>query len=627
MNSHTTKPGTQQLLFGSVVALFFVSYLAAAELGKLLSFPNQLATLWPPSGIYLAALLMAPRRTWPVFMAAAWGAALIFNVLWHEKSILLHTCFWFANTLEAVLGAAYLRRLAGPQQQFTLSRLPNVLGFACAGAIVPSALGACIATAGMHAAYETPFWSVWRVWWTAGGLGNLIVAPIFLSLADPLLRLPRRKWDVAEAFIAGAALIGLASWSLRVSGLTTAYAVFPVLLWIALRFELRGIAIANFLLAVITLWQSARLGLPFSSNESLGDRVLMIQTFLGVTAITSLTIAATLAERRRAWDDSQASEVRYRHLFENMSDLMIVLGTDGRIQYANNAWKSALGYDNQDLVTLALKDFVSPDDRLACEQLLQGFLSGKTTDRIELRWLTRAGQTIYVEGTCDLRTENGLPKQIYSILRDVTERKVSEQQNADYQRQLESTNAKLRSLSITDALTHLYNRRFFQQKLEEEFDRVRRYGSPLSLLLLDVDHFKSFNDTFGHLAGDRVLCRVGELLMETVRANDIVARYGGEEFAALLPMTDLESACRLAERIRRAIEAGPWYGKPITVSIGVASVTNDQTNALELIHLADEALYSSKQTGRNRVTGMDSRRQTILALDWATHVENLSTTR
>jgi diguanylate cyclase (GGDEF)-like protein len=161
-------------------------------------------------------------------------------------------------------------------------------------------------------------------------------------------------------------------------------------------------------------------------------------------------------------------------------------------------------------------------------------------------------------------------------------------------------------LSITDGLTGIYNYRFFRQRLEEEVSRSKRYGSTLGLLILDIDHFKVFNDRFGHLQGDEILKIVAAILRANTRDVDAVARYGGEEFAVLLSEVDLEEAIVYAERIRVAVE-GSLLNLPdgsregVTVSLGVAVCTEALLDEKEFIRRADEALYRAKDLGRNKV--------------------------
>jgi len=168
-------------------------------------------------------------------------------------------------------------------------------------------------------------------------------------------------------------------------------------------------------------------------------------------------------------------------------------------------------------------------------------------------------------------------------------------------------NAKLYEMAITDGMTKLFIHRYFQNRLEEEFKRAERYKRDLSLIMIDLDHFKNFNDKYGHLLGDEVLIQTAEIIRNNCRASDIPSRYGGEEFAIILPETDMEDAITFAERIREKVEKLEiiYQDKIIhyTLSAGVSSYKNNKPeDAINLLGMADIALYVSKEKGRNRVT-------------------------
>ena len=172
--------------------------------------------------------------------------------------------------------------------------------------------------------------------------------------------------------------------------------------------------------------------------------------------------------------------------------------------------------------------------------------------------------------------------------------------------ELAEANARLAQLAVTDGLTGLYNHRHFHERLTLEVERSQRSGLPLSLLMLDVDNFKLFNDTHGHPAGDEVLRQLARVLTDTRRANDVVARYGGEEFAVILVDTAKFTAAKVAERVRERVaahdfsDAAQKAGK-ISVSVGVATFPEDGTDAEVLVRSSDTALYAAKRAGRNRV--------------------------
>lgn len=206
------------------------------------------------------------------------------------------------------------------------------------------------------------------------------------------------------------------------------------------------------------------------------------------------------------------------------------------------------------------------------------------------------------------------PSHYSYVATDITARKVTEFRLQVVQQQLEAANSQLHILARTDGLTGLCNRTAFDESLAEEIVRAMRYQTMVSLLMIDVDHFKPYNDTYGHVAGDGVLRIIAQIFREQARQSDLPARYGGEEFAMILTNTDIAEAMLTAERIRRSVERAPWPKRPITVSIGAATFCGTET-AEWLINQADSALYQAKELGRNQVVSHTSVRQrTVFAI-------------
>lgn len=183
-------------------------------------------------------------------------------------------------------------------------------------------------------------------------------------------------------------------------------------------------------------------------------------------------------------------------------------------------------------------------------------------------------------------------------------------QERELKRERDEMVRRLKELSITDGLTGLYNSRHFYTQLNREVDRSDRYFHPLSLLLLDIDRFKSYNDAYGHLAGDKVLSRMSGLITGMLRKMDTAYRYGGEEFTVILPEATGEEAVIVAERIRQSVGSTPFKPETgteiaITISIGVTEYC-PQEKISAFVRRADQAMYASKQAGRNSVTRMEA---------------------
>lgn len=211
--------------------------------------------------------------------------------------------------------------------------------------------------------------------------------------------------------------------------------------------------------------------------------------------------------------------------------------------------------------------------------------------------ITGQGEFMFQNTTLlPLRSSNSEIHHVCLVIYDVTDVAINSQA-------LQGANAQLQHLSRTDHLTQLYNRGHWEQSVELAYQR-QSHG--MSLVMLDIDHFKSINDRYGHPAGDAVIRQVSTLIRQHVRAGDVAGRYGGEEFALLLPHTDHDGACKLAERLRQAVEHQEviYQGQSIrfTISLGVASLDRPTQDHRCLIGWADQALYASKHAGRNRVS-------------------------
>jgi diguanylate cyclase (GGDEF)-like protein len=173
--------------------------------------------------------------------------------------------------------------------------------------------------------------------------------------------------------------------------------------------------------------------------------------------------------------------------------------------------------------------------------------------------------------------------------------------------ELEKAKESLRQLSITDGLTGLFNHRYFKEHLDQELNRARRHNLHVSLAMADIDHFKKYNDTYGHPAGDALLSAVGHLFKDNIRKNDLAARYGGEEFSLVLVETNKHAAGIVAEKIKKLVDEHAFLnvngdgGHHITISMGVATFPEDAATSDELIKAADNRLYRAKEGGRNRV--------------------------
>ena len=298
-----------------------------------------------------------------------------------------------------------------------------------------------------------------------------------------------------------------------------------------------------------------------------------------------------LKEKSRALIES---EIKYRTLVErSLEGIMII--QEGLIKFVNPTLLKILSYEEKEMLGRDILRFLYPDERqLLLENLNKLGNSEHVESALELRIMHKNGEGNYMEMLSTQIQYEGKPA-VLATFRDITERK--------------KTEAELKRLVITDDLTELFNQRYFYIQLVKEIERAKRHNRPLSMLLIDIDMFKDFNDKYGHLEGDYVLKKIGEILMKNVREIDMAFRFGGEEFAVLLPDTKHEDAIIVAERFRKAVAANVFYpftldGQPDivskTVSIGVTEF-HVEDNIKSFLKRVDNAMYQAKKSGRNMV--------------------------
>ncbi|MGI3776661.1 MAG: diguanylate cyclase, partial [Janthinobacterium lividum] len=309
----------------------------------------------------------------------------------------------------------------------------------------------------------------------------------------------------------------------------------------------------------------------------------------------------------------QRVERRYRLLAEHCSDAIVCVATDGRRLYVSPAFGQMTGWSDAESTAQEWAHFVHPDDRDVVREVTSQLSAGAGQAVATYRYLCRDGAHLWVESRFVLLpAADGEPAQFVANIRDITARRLAEER-------LAAASEELARQAGSDGLTGIANRRRLDEALDLEWRRAARDLQPLSLLMIDVDCFKAFNDRHGHQQGDQVLRAVATAIAGSVwRPGDLAARYGGEEFAVLLADTDAFGAAEVAEKVRAAIEdlgiaheGGP-AGR-VTASVGIATTSPEHqragTSHDTLVAAADAALYGAKKAGRNRTLAAAPREQ------------------
>ena len=275
----------------------------------------------------------------------------------------------------------------------------------------------------------------------------------------------------------------------------------------------------------------------------------------------------------------------WRILFENSNEGVVILNREGRVIDANPAFAIMLGYPREEVYQLHVWDWEVIAEQHEILRMLGDLRP--TGEIFETRHRRKDGRVIDVELKNTSVWYDG-EKLIFCLCRDITERKETER--------------RMQQLVSTDALTGLLNRREFSRLMEHELSEGARNNAEVSVLLLDIDHFKCINDRFGHHVGDEVLIKVAKSLRITVRRSDCISRWGGEEFLILLPCCGLEDAVQMAEKLRLSISHIQLPdGHSVSASVGAAGWLVGETS-MEFIKRADAAMYQAKANGRDRVS-------------------------
>ncbi len=299
-------------------------------------------------------------------------------------------------------------------------------------------------------------------------------------------------------------------------------------------------------------------------------------------SVVMMLISVIVSHRARA-------DLRARRFFELSQDMLSTMDSEGRCVEANEAWRRTLGYAPGELEGRRLLELTHPEDHgLALDRARELFAGADSVD-LETRVRAKDGSWHWLLTSSSFAADEGL---VYSRSADITERRRLAAER-------EELLAKVEGMARHDALTGLPNRRLLDEQVPRELARARRGGQPLCLAIVDIDHFKAYNDAHGHLAGDELLRGCAIAWDSELRGSDLLVRYGGEEFLVLLPDTTQEEAAAVVERLRAATPRGQTCSAGIAAWDGVADIDG-------LISAADAALYRAKDAGRDRLVLADT---------------------
>jgi diguanylate cyclase (GGDEF)-like protein/PAS domain S-box-containing protein len=329
-------------------------------------------------------------------------------------------------------------------------------------------------------------------------------------------------------------------------------------------------------------------------NEELENRVIKRTEDY---RIVNKALQQEVAGHKQAEKALRESEERYRALVENANDIVFRTNKKGYFTFANLSTIRVSGYEEEEIIGRHYLSLIRPDMREEAVNFFRDQMVGGIKNTYsEYPAVKKDGSEIWLGQNTQLIIEDGNVTGFQAVSRDITERRRLE-------KELKESEERYRELSIIDDLTQLYNSRYFYTQLRMEIDRIERHEYPLTLLLLDIDDFKQFNDTYGHIEGDQVLVRLGQVIKRCLRKEDSAYRYGGEEFTIILPMTTKEEGAVSAERVREELKTENFSPEPdkqinLTVSIGLAQYKKNE-DIKAFVNRVDHLMYQGKRRGKD----------------------------
>ncbi|MEG3177339.1 diguanylate cyclase [Sphingomonas sp. RB3P16] len=583
--------------FGPVV--LGITYFCSADLAlTLTSGRDGIATVWPPSGILLATLLMVPRRMiWRYASAAllaSFGANLVVGA-----SAALAAGFTAANLIEALIATVLLRQRAGCRVSFV-----DLQGVGCfaVSTFVAALLSASVALS-VNSSHN---WHFFVSWFATVWLGMLLITP-------PLMVVYEAAASIRKVFpaISVAALVQIAVLSAVVCAFTFFQSVFP-LLFLPMMVAIAAVVHAGALGGIIVVAVATVLGswaLPDGYGPvSLIDagrqtQVLFFQFYLVALFFSALPLARLLAGKERLRIDL-AERMRLLDQAEQAGHIghWRVSPAEQTVYWSPEVFRIH-GVTTGSPPTMAdAIGFYHPEDRSIVEDVVARAVADGRAFNFNARIIRGDGSIRHVvsRGERDFSSKDDAIG-LFGILQDVTDQVEARDRLAAARDVAERSAKEALALADTDPLTGVANRRCLIRELSVAVEAGQPDLEMLSVIMFDVDHFKSVNDHFGHDVGDEVLKRVAASAAHCLRGTDLIGRYGGEEFFLLLPNTGSAAAEHVAERVRIAVEGSGAPGSPtVTISLGVATLRCGET-AQAILKRADLALYAAKAAGRNRL--------------------------
>ncbi len=562
---------------------------------------GRIASFWPANGILLAIILLQPLSRWPQLLAAGYIGNVIAD-LYIGDSVSLALLLSACNSFEVLLAATCIRRDPRASEE-NLLNFPTLIRLGAYGLLLAPIATALLAATILHLHVGADIAGVFVIWMPGDALGIALLTPLILQYRRGFKLLPRSISERALTIAMLVLVIGINLFVFTQSHYHLLFLIPPILMLAAFQSGFYGtttaVAISGVIALTFTVYGFGPVGA--SVDYTIREKIGLIQLFVASLVFMSYPAATTLVLRQKLMREKASNERRYKFLLDNTNDIIFERNADQRLTFVSPAVTRILGWGIDEAVNMIGRDFIHPADLHKLDTPFETDPDGFERRRVDVRYRRKDGHYIWTELSSQIIRDPDTRdfKGTVGTLRDISAQKAAE---ADRDRAFRE----LQKVADADGLTGLANRRCFDLTLANEIRRSARSNLPLSLMMIDADHFKNYNDALGHFAGDNCLRQIATAVANcATRPGDLVARYGGEEFAVILPDTMQQGAAAMADRIKSAIrDTGLPHPDSIssyvTVSMGIATISGGALNAEQLIQRADSALYLAKKNGRDR---------------------------
>ncbi len=576
--------------------LVALAYFVTAKLGLMVPYKESIVTLiWLPTGIAVGAIMRWGKLTLPATFLAAFFVELSVGL-----PFLTSIGVAIGNTLAPFLTAYLLQKFQFNHKLVKQRDIGLMLGMAAIGMLV-SAFGGTLTLYLSNLVAEQQLTRIWFVWWVGDTIGVLLALPLVLNIHKKSVRINVRQiyqliaWLIL--FVVCELVISALVPSLSKQFMLTIFLILPALVWASMNFGIVGGSLVVIVLSVIgVLIASNGYGSFYSINAS--DGIFSLWMFMVTLVVIMLLISVLQSERSLAETALRHNEKQLRAVINGALDGIVTIDDTGALVEFNPAAERIFGYKKAEVIGKSLSEvMIPPNLRNAHEKKHREFvLTGKKNifdRRLELTAMRSDGSEFPVELTITSLNEDGIPL-ITGFIRDISLQKKAQQE--------------IENFAYYDTLTGLPNRRLLMDRFQRASVASKRSKTYCALIFIDLDHFKSLNDTKGHDAGDRLLIEVANRILQTIRAGDTVARLSGDEFVVIIENLDdlqniaysqaTEVAQKLLMELNRSYQF-KLFEFNTTASLGLTLFNGDQLRFEDHLRHADTAMYQAKSAGRN----------------------------